>query len=154
LIKVDKVNGRKPNQPLSTPSDFVTVFVEDTGPGIPADKQEAVFQEFVQVEDSATRQFAGTGLGLSVTKRLVELYGGTIWLESEVGKSSTFYFTLPTASGPVKSDQEVPALLKNAEIQEIFSFSDEVILPADLQDSCSRTHRSISILVVDDEPVN
>ncbi|HRI58572.1 MAG TPA: two-component regulator propeller domain-containing protein, partial [Saprospiraceae bacterium] len=153
LIKVDKIDALQ-NQPSSTLSTFINIFVEDTGPGIPADKQDAVFQEFVQLEDSATRQSAGTGLGLSVTKRLVELHGGTLWLESEVGKGSTFYFSLPMASGPVESAPEVPALLKNAEAQVSLSSADNGPAPAEDHHSSLIAHRSISILVVDDEPVN
>jgi signal transduction histidine kinase len=71
------------------------VRVEDTGIGIPADQIEAVFAEFRQVDATTTRDFGGTGLGLSITKKFVELHGGRIWVESEVGKGSTFYFEVP-----------------------------------------------------------
>jgi signal transduction histidine kinase len=69
--------------------------VSDTGIGIPADQIEAVFAEFRQVDSTTTRDFGGTGLGLSITKKFVELHGGRIWVESELGKGSTFYFTIP-----------------------------------------------------------
>ncbi|HEY7453765.1 MAG TPA: HAMP domain-containing sensor histidine kinase [Thermoleophilaceae bacterium] len=69
--------------------------VSDTGIGIPADQIEAVFAEFRQVDATTTRDFGGTGLGLSITKKFVELHGGRIWVESEVGKGSTFYFEVP-----------------------------------------------------------
>jgi signal transduction histidine kinase len=69
--------------------------VADTGIGIPADQLEAVFAEFRQVDTTTTRDFGGTGLGLSITKKFVELHGGRIWVESELGKGSTFYFTIP-----------------------------------------------------------
>lgn len=70
-------------------------FVEDTGIGIQKDKQEFIFDIFRQVEDSHTREFGGTGIGLSISKKLTKLLGGSIWLESEEGKGSTFYFTIP-----------------------------------------------------------
>ncbi len=68
--------------------------VKDTGIGIPADKQDMLFHKFTQLDATNTRQYGGTGLGLVISKRLIELMGGNISLESEVGKGSTFYFTL------------------------------------------------------------
>jgi signal transduction histidine kinase len=69
--------------------------VSDSGIGIPADQVETIFEEFRQADVTVSREFGGTGLGLSITKRLVELHGGRIWVESEEGKGSTFFFTIP-----------------------------------------------------------
>ena len=70
-------------------------YIKDTGIGIPKDRQEAIFERFIQadIEDSMARQ--GAGLGLSITKAYIEMLGGKIWVESEEGIGSTFYFTLP-----------------------------------------------------------
>jgi len=72
-----------------------TVAVCDTGPGISVDDQAKIFEEFQQADSSITRKKGGTGLGLSIAKRIIEMHGGRIWVESEPGKGSTFYFTLP-----------------------------------------------------------
>jgi signal transduction histidine kinase len=72
-----------------------TVAVCDTGPGISAADQAKIFEEFQQADSSITRKKGGTGLGLSIAKRIIEMHGGRIWVESEPGKGSTFYFALP-----------------------------------------------------------
>ncbi|MCD4666044.1 MAG: response regulator, partial [Bacteroidales bacterium] len=75
--------------------DFLEFFVKDTGMGIPEDKLEIVFHRFRQVEESYTRNQEGTGLGLSISRKLTELLGGEMWVESKSGEGATFYFTLP-----------------------------------------------------------
>ncbi|HLA42819.1 MAG TPA: ATP-binding protein, partial [Aggregatilineales bacterium] len=77
---------------------MVCFAVTDTGTGIPFEKQSLVFDRFRQVDQSSTRRAGGTGLGLAITKQLVEMHGGTISLESEEGKGSTFSFTIPVVN--------------------------------------------------------
>jgi signal transduction histidine kinase len=74
---------------------FVQISVRDTGIGIPPDKHETIFEAFTQVDDSATRRFGGTGLGLAISRRLCDLIGATIRVDSEPGRGSTFYVELP-----------------------------------------------------------
>jgi signal transduction histidine kinase len=78
--------------------------IRDTGIGIPEDEVARIFDEFYQVESG---KHGGTGLGLAIAKRLVEEHGGKIWAESQVGKGSTFYFTLPVS--PRRASVSLPA---------------------------------------------
>jgi signal transduction histidine kinase len=75
--------------------DVLVYRVADTGIGIAKGQLEAVFAEFGQGDVTITREFGGTGLGLSITKKFVEMHGGRIWVESELGKGSTFSFAIP-----------------------------------------------------------
>jgi signal transduction histidine kinase/ActR/RegA family two-component response regulator len=96
-------------------------YVKDTGIGIPQDKMEAIFERFVQADNGDKRAYQGAGLGLSISKAYVEMLGGKIWVESEVGKGSTFYFTIPYHNEPkgiiavekvVAPDKEEPQIKK------------------------------------------
>src|SRR5262249_44751502 len=83
-IKASNVNGS------------FEVAVRDTGPGISEADQAKLFQEFQQADNSVTKKKGGTGLGLAISKRIIEMHGGRIWLESSPGNGSTFSFTVPT----------------------------------------------------------
>lgn len=77
---------------------YIEFYVKDTGIGIEKDKQKSVFDRFTQADNTLSKNYEGAGLGLSITKAYVEMLGGTIWVESEPGIGSVFYFTLPTGS--------------------------------------------------------
>ncbi len=98
-------------------SDVIRVAVSDTGIGIPKDRQGRLFQMFSQIDASTTRRFGGTGLGLALCKRLVELMGGTIGVESEAGWGSTFWFSVPLKKAVAEAPmQVVPAYLNAMQI--------------------------------------
>jgi signal transduction histidine kinase/class 3 adenylate cyclase/ActR/RegA family two-component response regulator len=123
------------------------ISVEDTGIGIPENKREVIFKEFEQGDGSISREYVGTGLGLSISKRLVELHGGKMWVESVVGKGSTFCFTLPVtlekASVIVLPQHKVATITPDA-------FSPEQIIPI----FSPERKEIIRVLVVDDEAIN
>jgi PAS domain S-box-containing protein len=94
-IEMGYVLKTKKESTIQSSNKELEFYVKDTGIGIPKDRQKAVFERFVQadIEDIHAKQ--GAGLGLSITKAYIEMLGGKIWLESEEGKGSTFYFTIP-----------------------------------------------------------
>jgi CheY-like chemotaxis protein len=100
-----RVSGSE--QPGATP--WLEVAVADTGIGIPPEDQERIFGEFEQSNHGSGRNQQGTGLGLALTRKLVELHGGRLWLESEVGRGSTFRFRLPYSASPAEAAHPEPA---------------------------------------------
>jgi PAS domain S-box-containing protein len=107
--------------------------VRDTGIGVPPEKHRAIFEPFTQADGSTTRRYGGTGLGLSICSGLVELMDGRIWLESELGRGSTFHFTLTL---------QLPAPEQAGEASSAASASDD------------RAKRKLRILVAEDNSVN
>jgi signal transduction histidine kinase len=95
-LPVDTLHVDKESQNSQNDKKYVQISVEDSGIGLAKEDLNRIFDAFEQVESSTSRKYQGTGLGLSLTKRLVELHGGTIWAESEgAGEGSVFHFTIP-----------------------------------------------------------
>ena len=105
--------------------------VNDTGIGIPEDKQQIIFESFVQADGSMTRRYGGTGLGLSICSQLVALMGGRIWVDSRLGSGSAFHFTL------------------RLQIEDDLSTGDK---PAELL--IKKTERPLRVLLAEDNDVN
>ena len=126
----------------------VEITVADTGIGIPSDKLETIFESFEQGDGSTVRKYGGTGLGLSLTKQLVELHGGKIFVSSIVGNGSWFTFTLPMSEGRVKTVSEEPriqAISLPSDLTSLSEISPEVI---------ASKSGEFKILIVDDEAIN
>ncbi len=113
--------------------------VKDTGIGISKDKQESIFERFTQAEESTTREYGGTGLGLNIVKQLIELQGGEIYLKSEVGRGSEFYFLLEFH----KIELVEEAINNNIIVDDSIHVNDEEALP-----------ESVSILLCEDNVLN
>ncbi len=127
--------------------NFVEISISDTGVGIPKDKQEQIFLPFEQADGSIVREYGGTGIGLAVTRQLVELHDGEIWVESTPNEGSIFTFTLPLATDqPVEENPSIVEVTPALVIEET-----ELVSEAEVEVS---SQREFHILVVDDEPVN
>ncbi|AFY57849.1 signal transduction histidine kinase [Rivularia sp. PCC 7116] len=147
----------------------LTITISDTGIGIPPEKHEKIFESFEQADGSTSREYGGTGLGLAVTKQLVELHGGTIWVDSEVGKGSSFSFTLPVINTKIQPEKikaesknsresnqrrklklsKKTAQINQASANNIASVSNNKEKVANIS-----KNSKYNILIVDDEPVN
>lgn len=90
----------------------VQFYIKDTGGGIPAEDTDHLFQKFYRVDSTATRKIGGSGLGLFICKKIIELYNGRIWVESEIGKGSTFYINIPRLSSQQATELNSPSTVK------------------------------------------
>lgn len=111
-------------------SDRIEFFVKDTGIGISREHHKVIFERFRQVEPADSNKVSGTGLGLSISKAFTELMGGDIWIESQLGKGSTFYFTIPF----IQSGQYADEPAKNGG-EKKFNWSQKTLLIAEDNDS-------------------
>ncbi len=132
----------------SDQEELLAVTISDTGIGIAPDKFDQIFQSFEQAEGSTAREYGGTGLGLAVTKKLVEIHGGTITLQSQVGVGSKFTFTLPIASEKVKSAPPITVLRDSLTVELL------TLTPRQKAVNFAADSQQFKILIVDDEPIN
>jgi len=127
-------------------NDFLQVEVSDTGTGIPADRVSEIFESFTQSDGNLEHGQGGAALGLSVTKQLIELHGGTIRVESVLGIGSTFYFTLPVS-------YDLPDAISTKHKNLESPVKDASYYAADVGQEPAQQHQS-NILIVDDDLVN
>ncbi|MFB2983677.1 SpoIIE family protein phosphatase [Microseira sp. BLCC-F43] len=145
------------NQQLPIPNSQLAITISDTGIGIPADKFDRIFESFEQADGSTGREYGGSGLGLAVTKKLVELHGGEITVASTVGVGSQFTFTLPVWQSNVEISSSIPIIKA-----EVKSRIQPVIFGTVTQPNNFKARKKnlnpipgeFKIMIVDDEPVN
>lgn len=166
VIESEKEDLKDPN----FPSPMLAITVVDTGIGIAAEHLERIFESFAQADGSTSRMYGGSGLGLAVTKQLVELHGGKIWVRSSVGVGSQFTFTLPISQSefstqksslvPLEKNSESAVFIqvnsyeKNEEksaVAQTEKVSPEIVTSAKMFVS---EKVDFKILIVDDEPIN
>ncbi|HEY3130228.1 MAG TPA: PAS domain S-box protein [Acidobacteriota bacterium] len=111
-----EITLRVENDPAAAEPGSLLFSVSDTGIGIPSDKLDAIFESFKQVDSSLTRRYEGSGLGLTISKRLVELMGGHIWVESTPGQGSVFYFT---ADFGVQTQPALPIVASSVDLRGV-----------------------------------
>lgn len=143
-----KTDAEVETSQLSLPSTYLAITISDTGIGIPEDKLERIFESFEQVDGSTSRIYGGTGLGLAVTKQLVELQGGKIWVTSQLGVGSQFTFTLPVSQGQVEENLTLKPLKTSGNLAKFI----DLVATAD-RDTATEQGET-QILIVDDEIVN
>ncbi|MGC1198221.1 MAG: response regulator [Geitlerinemataceae cyanobacterium] len=143
-------------QLLPQSPSLLQITVSDTGIGIAKDQFDRLFESFEQADGSTARQYGGTGLGLAVTKKLVELHGGEITVASSLGSGSQFIFTLPVDRGSPNSpatSQIIPVFFSQLSVSNSQEIENSLRLPAKQLKTGKSTH-GFKILIVDDEPVN
>lgn len=135
-------------------ADDVIISVRDTGIGIAKENQEVIFMSFKQADEAVIKHYPGTGMGLAITKKIVELHGGRIWVDSSPGAGSCFYFSLK-AAGELQTaagnEKAVTSVIELPVKPETCRYGEEV-LP--VNGSMENEKPSGRIMIVDDEPVN
>ncbi|SFL93375.1 Histidine kinase-, DNA gyrase B-, and HSP90-like ATPase [Paenibacillus sp. 1_12] len=124
----------------------VKISVADTGKGIAKDRLNEIFNPYVELAAGDSQAYTGTGLGLHITKKLIELGGGKVAVESEPGLGSLFYFTLPAASGKPDRVQRMPQQVVSAEVSAAAERVVQGVSPSEFTNG--------TVLIVDDDPVN
>ena len=142
----DEHSNHAPDQ-HSAIQPYVRVTVSDTGIGIPADKRDRIFESFEQAEGSTAREYGGVGLGLAVTKKLVENHGGEMWVESSEGQGSQFFFTMPIAT-----QTQDPIEPKVSPVS--FTTPSQVTQPNVSLKNVIPNPEAVTVLIVDDDLAN
>ena len=158
VVEVQRALTATPSpQRIDTEPVILHVSVRDTGIGIPVEKQQDIFASFTQADGSTTRQYGGMGLGLAITKQLVELMRGQLWVESAVGGGSTFHFTACFGTQSTLGTSVCPGISLDYKGSSILATDENPVthLPMPLTRQPGRkAHEGLQILLAEDNVVN
>jgi len=165
IISIEKEGKSSIIGTKSIKGNYAIISVKDSGIGIAKHLHEKIFETFQQGDGSTDRTYGGTGIGLSVTKQLVDLHGGEVWVDSEVGKGSTFFFSIPIDVAKIDENfenyndntiknQEITKLEVNESLLETPSEKSSENQTATIVSPGVDASETYNILVVDDEVVN
>ncbi len=132
-------------------NNMIYVSVSDTGIGIDDEKKKAIFEPFTQGDGSVSRKYGGTGIGLTITKHLVELHGGKISFETKKGKGTVFHFTIPIFDG--KAEEFVKAEIHHGSFVRLTE-EKETVTKQEIKITPNSADKRFHVLIVDDEKVN
>ncbi len=138
----------------TAPGTVLRFSVTDTGIGVPQEQRDAIFKPFIQADGSTTRKYGGTGLGLAISTTLVALLGGRIWLESEVGKGSTFHFTVSFDLQPAPAAETRPREAQMTRLRDMPVLVVDEPIPPDTNRAVREPSRKLRILLAEDNAVN
>ncbi len=152
-VLVSRNRNLEETEEIFSSQPMLAITVADTGIGIPETQFERIFASFEQADGSITRRYGGTGLGLAITKKLVELHGGKIDVESKLGEGSRFTFTLPISQQLSRQEEQKPETKPEAEKRILDAVS--VFIPEPVSSKkYPQMQPEFKVLIVDDEPVN
>ncbi len=145
ILNIEKIDTQS-DEPCCIQNDRVNLYfsLSDTGIGIQEDKLEDIFQSFTQADNSMSRHYGGTGLGLAIARELVHLMDGEIWVKSEIGKGSVFYFTTCLQLGPIIDDKHKINALKQLKDTSILIMDQNNTNRKVLTDLLTSWHMNIS----------
>lgn len=138
-------------------ADTVEIWVRDTGIGIKKEQQDKIFRPFEQVNSSIARTHGGTGLGLSITKKIVEMHGGQLYVESQMGTGTTFRFTLPRCSeteAEMEMETRSTTGLTSRPLSLVQNSIQRIARDNTPTSATTAANQNFTLLVVDDEPIN